>query len=97
MVGKLIHIHRGQGQTAERGSQPRVVEGRCNKPRDLDTRLVLSDSNTSRSLHPPAKIWKAYGEALMGLSHMTSPDGTDNTLLTQGCVLGTALTVGTVG
>ena len=82
---------------AERGSQSRLVEGRCNKPRDLDTRLVLCDSNTSRSLHPPAKICKVYGEALMGPSHMTSPDATDNTLLTQGCILGTALTVGTVG
>lgn len=33
----------------------------------------------------------------MGFGHIHRPDGLNNTLLSQGCVLGTAPTVGVVG
>ena len=35
-------------------------------------------------------------EALTGFSHVYHPDGLNNTLLSQGCILETAPTVGTV-
>ena len=44
-----------------------------------------------------AKILRVYIEALTGFSHVFSPDGLDSTLLSQGCILETAPTVGTVG
>ena len=45
------------------------------------------------SPHPPTSILKVYIEALTGFSHIHSPDGLDNTLLSQGYVP----TVGMVG
>ena len=36
-------------------------------------------------------------EALTGFRHIHRPDGLSNTLLSQGCVLGAALTMGMVG
>ena len=70
---------------------------RFNKQGDSHVRLVLGGSKTSRSLHLPTRIWKVYIEALMGFGHVFYPDGLNNALLFQGCVLETALTVGTVG
>ena len=90
-------IHGEQGEMEERGSHSRWVGGQGNKQTNLHMRLVLGSSKMSRSLHPPARICKVYAEALAGFSHISSPDGVDNTLLSQGCVLGTALIVGTVG
>lgn len=46
----------------------------------------------SRSPHPSARILKVYIEAFTGLSHVYCPYGL-NTLLSQGCVLKTALSL----
>ena len=50
-------------------------------------RLVLGGCKASRSLHLPTRILKVFIEALMGFSHVLHPDGLNNTLLFQGCVL----------
>ena len=59
--------------------------------------LVLSGCRMSRSLHPPARVLRVYREALMGFSQVLSPDGLNNILLSQGCILEVALSAGTVG
>ena len=41
----------------------------------------------SRSPRLLARILKVYIEALTGLSHIHNPQGLNNTLLSQGCVL----------
>lgn len=51
----------------------------------------------SRSLHPPTGILKFYIEALAGFSHVFSPDGFNNILLSQGYVPEMAPAVGTLG
>ena len=43
------------------------------------------------------QILKVYIEALTGFSHVYCPDGLNITLLSQGCVFGTVLTVGMMG
>ena len=44
-----------------------------------------------------ARILKVYIEALTGFSHIFNPDSLNNTLLSQGCILGVSPTVGMVG
>lgn len=66
-----------------------LVGGRFHKQRNLCTRLVLGGCRVDR-------ILKVYTEALTGFSHVVTPDGLNSTLLSQGCVLELALTVGTV-
>lgn len=52
----------------------------------------------SSSLHPPATILKVYVEDLTGLSHVHSPEGLNNPLFPQGCMLDkTAPSVGVLG
>ena len=65
----------------------RLVGGRFNKQVNLHMRLVLGSCNMSRSLHSPARILKVYTEALTGFSHIFSPDGLNNTLLSQCFIL----------
>lgn len=48
----------------------------------------------NRSPHPPTRILRAYTEALTGFSHAHLPDGLHTTLLSQGCILGAAASVG---
>lgn len=49
----------------------------------------------SRSPHPPTGILKIM--SLSGFRHIFSPDGLNNTLLSQGYVLETATSMGIVG
>lgn len=51
----------------------------------------------SRSSHLPTRILQVYNETVAGFSPAFSLDGLDNTLLPQGCVFGTAPSVGMVG
>lgn len=48
-------------------------------------RLILGGCKTSRLL--AIKIVRVYIESLMGFCHIHSPDGLNNTLLSQGFVL----------
>lgn len=58
-------------------------------------RLVLGGHKMKkRSPHSPARILKVYTKAYQAAF---SPDGLNSTLLTQGCVLTTDSSVGTVG
>lgn len=61
-----------------------MVGGSFNKQGNLFTRLVLGSHKTSRSLHTPARILKAYIKALMKFSHIYYPDLLNNSLLSQG-------------
>ena len=86
LVRKLTPDTEGTERLKKEVSHSRLVGGRFNKQRNLHT-----------SPHPPARILKVYTEALPGFSHVFSGDGLNNTLLSQGCVPGTAPTEGTVG
>lgn len=48
----------------------------------------------SRYSHLPATILNFYLEALMEFSHTFNPDGLNNSLLSQVCVLGAACSMG---
>ena len=65
----------------------RMAGGRFNKQGNWHTRLILGSRKRCRFQHPPTRILKAYIETLTGFSHVFSPDGLNNTLLPQGCVL----------
>ena len=43
------------------------------------------------------RILRIYIQALTEFSHLASPDGLNNTLLSQGCVLEVAVSVETLG
>lgn len=73
----------------------RLIDGKFNKQGDLLMKLILGGHKMSRSPHPLARILNIYIEALTGFSLIYSPDGL-NTLLSQGHVLGTALSMGMV-
>ena len=60
--------------------------GRFNKEGNL-TMLAMGGCKMSSSLHLPPRILKVYTEALTGFSHAYSPDGLNNTILSQSCVL----------
>lgn len=55
-----------------------VFGGRFNKQRNLHVRLTFGGHKMTRSQHPLTR---------MGLSHILSPDGFNNTLLSQGSIL----------
>ena len=61
----------------------RFVGGRFSKQGNLHMGLVLGSCKMSRSLHPPARIFKVYIEALTGFSHEYCPDGLNSTLLSR--------------
>lgn len=61
----------------------RLVHGGFNKKWYLLKRFVSSGHKT-RSLHLPARLKNIYIAALMGFSHIHSPDGINNTLFSQG-------------
>lgn len=71
-----------------------MVGGRFNKQGNLHMSLALSDHKTSRSLHLPAGILKVYIKALTGFSPVHHQDGLNNALLSQGCVLRAASSIG---
>ena len=75
----------------------KLVGGRFNKQGNLFTTLVLGGGKMTRSPYPRTRILKVYIEVLTGFSHIFSPDGFNSTLLSQGCILGTAPTEGKVG
>lgn len=68
-----------------------------NKQGNRRTSLVLGGCKMTRSLHLLARILKVYTEGIMGFSHISCPDGLNNTLLSQGCVSEMAPDLGTVG
>ena len=62
-----------------------------------DQSILVGGCKMSRYLHSTTRILKVYTEALTGFSHIYHPNDLNNTLLSQGCVLETAPSVGTVG
>ena len=74
----------------------RLVGGRFNKQGNFNTSLVLGSCRTSRSPHLPARILEIYIKTLTGFNHVFSPEGLNNTLLSEGCVLEMAPAMGMV-
>lgn len=60
-------------------------------------RLVLGNHKMSRPLPLTIRTLKVGTEALAGFTPLHSPGGLSNTLLSQGCILVTAPSVGMVG
>ena len=83
---------KGEFQTSslQRGHS-RLAAGRFNKQGNLLMRLVLDGHKMSRSPHSPARILNVYLEAWMGFSYIYCPDGPNNTLPSQGHVIGQLL------
>jgi len=97
LVWKLAPVHRGQGEIERKeADHPTLGGGSFNKQGKLHIRLVLGGRKMSRSLHLPTRILRVYIEALMGFSHIQSPDGLNNTFLSQGYILEMAPTMGRV-
>ena len=87
----------GKERPKNEADHARWVGGKFSQRENLLMRLVVSSCKTSRSPHLPARILKVYIDVLNGFSHIFSPDGLSNTLLSQGYMLGRALAMGMVG
>lgn len=83
-------------RTGRKRSRPLQI-GSFNKQGDLHTRFILGGHKMSRSPHPPCQNLQVYTEALTRFSHIYCSDGFNNMLLSQGCILEMAPTVGMVG
>ena len=86
----------GKERPKKEADHSKLVGGKLNEQGNLFMRLVLGSHKLKRTPHPPARIWKAYVEALTGCSHIYGPDAL-NTLLSQVCILETAPIVETAG
>lgn len=90
LVRKLTLVQRGQGETNERGRPLQIglrnfdKQGNCLVP--LFTRLLLSGQKTRRSSYTPANLKSSYRD-LTWVPSVFSPDGLNNMLLSQGCIL----------
>lgn len=73
------------------------VAGVVSQGTDTHTHMLVIRGRKSRSLHPPTRILKVQGQALMGFSHVFDPDGHNITLSSQVNVLKTAPNVAMVG
>lgn len=71
----------------EEADQSRLVSGSFNKQGTLCMRLVLGSHKTGRTSQPPTRFLKVYIEALMGFSHVYSPSGLNDTVISEDCVL----------
>ena len=78
---------RKQRETKERGRPLQMGRWELTEQGNLYLRLVLSSHQMNTSLHPSARIFKVYVEALTGCSHIYCPDDLNNTLISQGCIL----------
>lgn len=58
-----------------------LLDGSCNKPEKLHMRLVLGFYKRSRFPHLPCGILRVNIEDSIGLSHVHSPDGLSNPVL----------------
>lgn len=65
---KLVPTYERWGETKQ-ADYPRFVGSRFNQQVDLHIRLVLG-GRKRRTLHPPARIFKVYAEALTEFSHI---------------------------
>lgn len=54
---------------------------------NLPMMLVLGNCKMNRCLHLSTRILRVYIEALSEFSHVYQPDGFDDILVSQGCVL----------
>lgn len=82
------HTHAEPVKTEE-ADHSRFVRGSFNKQGNLLLMLALlalGGHKASRSLYPPARIFKVYLEALTGFSHVCHPDGLE---ITTHCFLKT--------
>lgn len=64
-----------------------LVGGSFGKQGNWHTRLALGGCKMSWAPQPPTRILRFYTEALTGFSHVFHPDGPNDALLSQGCVL----------
>ena len=72
----------GKERQRKEADHYRLVGGSVNKQGNLHMRIVLGGLKT-RSLHLTSRILKVYTEGLPGFIHIFSPDGLNNTFLSQ--------------
>lgn len=70
------------------------VVGLLSKGICIHLKIVLGSHTMRRSPHCPARILKVPVEAFMGFSHVFSPGGLNDSLPSQGSVIGTPSSVG---
>lgn len=88
-------LREGKERPRKEANHSTLVGGRLNTQENLLRKLVLVDLKISRFPHLPARILKVSLEASTVFSPMCLADSR-NTSLSQGYVLGTAYTVGSV-
>ena len=64
----------------------RLVGDSVNKQGNVLMKLVLDSHKVSKSLHLSTRVLNICIEVLTGSSHTFSPDGPNNSLLSQGCI-----------
>ena len=74
-----------RARTDQRNQPLQTGSGSFNKQGNLHRELVLAIARQRRPPHPPGRILKVGIEPLTGFSHVFSPRGLTNTLLSQGC------------
>lgn len=80
----------GKERWKKEAAHTRFVGDKFHKLGDLGMRLVLGSSKISRFQHPPVRVLKVCIKVLTKFGHLLSPDGLNNTFLSQGYVLETA-------
>lgn len=83
---KLPYV-KGKERPIKKADHSRLVGDRFNKWGNLTYQACVGGHKTSRSLHLGPQILKVYIEALTAFSQIYYPDGPNNTLLSQVCVL----------
>lgn len=78
----------------KRQTAPDWVGGRVNKEGNVLTRLVLDGSKMGRSLHPPTRIFSFCRDLSRVHPHIQSRRSQKHLVLSQGCILEGALSVG---
>ena len=98
MVPKVTPVHTKDKKRQEKGPcHSRWVGSRFDTMRELPYEACLGLRKMSRSVHLLARTFRVCIEAFMGFHCVYCPAGLHTTFLSQGCVLGTAPTVGMVG
>ena len=85
------HLYiKGKERWKKEAAHTRFVSDKFHKLGDLSMRLVFGSSKISRFQHPPVRVLKVCIKVLTKFGHLLSPDGLNNTFLSQGYVLETA-------
>ena len=76
----------GKKRSEKEEDHPRLIGGRFSKQGNVHRRLVLGSCKVRKSLNLPTRILKVCIEDLTEFSHIFSPDGLSNAIVSQVCI-----------